>query len=91
MWGSWEIAYVPIKKWIIDPDVHGPLDGPDNDTVYVPTQYGEIVHTDLMTWGVTMVIEGEGALRCSLNLSPEVLATSPMYSSSQLAWACLNL
>ena len=29
-----------------------------------------------------MVIDGEGALRCSFNLSPKVLADSPMYSSS---------
>ena len=34
-----ELAYVPIKGWIIDPDAHGPLDSCD-DTVCLPTHYG---------------------------------------------------
>ena len=51
----------------------------------LPIHYGEVVvHTAVMRSGVCMVIEGEGALRCSINLSPKVLADSPMYSSLQL-------
>ena len=34
---------------------------------------------------------GDGALRCSLNLSPKVLSDSPMYSSGQLMCGNLNL
>ena len=34
---------------------------------------------------------GEGALRCSLNLSPNVLDVSPMYSSSHSNLSHLNL
>ena len=71
--GQLELAYVPIKGCIIDPDVHLLLDGP-GDLVHLPTHYREIVHTDAMTRGATMVIDGERALRCSLNLSPKVLA-----------------
>ena len=54
-----ELAFVPIREWIIDPNVHGLLDGPGDD-VCLPTHYVENVHTDAMTLGVTMVIEGEG-------------------------------
>ena len=55
-----ELAYVPVKGWIIDPEVHGILDGPDN-TVCLPTHYGETVHSDVMTSGVSMVIDwGQG-------------------------------
>ena len=42
--GKLELAYVPIKGWIIDPDVHGLLDGHGN-TVHLP-HYREMVHTD---------------------------------------------
>ena len=55
--GQLEHAYVSIKGWIIDPDVHGLLDG-HGDLVYLSTHYGEIVHTDAMTRGVTMVLNG---------------------------------
>ena len=84
------IAYVPLKGWLIDPDVHGLLDAPGN-VVYLPTHSGEIAHTNTMTRGVTMVIDGGGTLRCSLNLFPKVLTNSPMYSSSQPTWSHLNL
>ena len=53
--GQLELANVPIKGWIIDPDVHGLLHGPC-DVVCLPTQYGKVVHTDMMTCGVSMVI-----------------------------------
>ena len=43
-----ELAYFPIKEWIIDSDVCGLPDGYGN-TMHLPTHYGEIVHTDVMT------------------------------------------
>ena len=46
--GQLELACVPIKEWIIYPDIHGFLGGPGN-TVYLPTHYGETVHSDAMT------------------------------------------
>ena len=46
--GQLELAYVPIKRWIIDPDVHSLLYSPFN-IVCLPTNYGKIVHTDAMT------------------------------------------
>ena len=55
--GQLELAYVPIKGWITDPDVHGFLNGPGN-TVRLPSYYGEIVHSGTMTWVVAMVMMG---------------------------------
>ena len=46
--GQLELAYAPIKGWSIDPDVYGLLDDPGN-ALYIPTHYGETVHTDVMT------------------------------------------
>ena len=40
-----------------------------------PAHYTEVVQVGSVTSGVTMVMDGEGAFRCSLNLSPNVLAT----------------
>ena len=81
--GQLELAHVPIGGCILDPDVHG-LHG-SGSTLCFPTHYVEIVHTDAIISGVTTAIDGEGALRCSLSLFPEVLVTSPMYSYSQSA------
>ena len=60
-----ELAFVPIREWIIELDIHGLLDG-HGDDVCLPTHYVENVHTDAMTLGVTMVIEGEGGLEIIL-------------------------
>ena len=38
-----------------------------------------------------MLVDGGGALRCSLSLSPNVLQDSPMYSSGQFICGHLNL
>ena len=43
-----DLAYVPVKGWIIDPDVHGLCHGSGN-TVHLSTHHEEIVHTDAMT------------------------------------------
>ena len=55
--GQLEWANVPVKEWIIDPDVLGHL-GVPSDGVCLPAHYGEIVHTNAMPRGVTMVIDG---------------------------------
>ena len=88
--GQLKLAYVPIEGWIIDPDVQGLLDG-SCDVVFHPTYYGKVVHTEVMTCGVTMDISGDGNLRYSLSLSPKVLAESPMYSSSYSTMSYLYL
>ena len=48
----------------------------------LPNHNGEVVHPDVMTCAVGMVINGEGAMRCSVSLSPRVSTDSPLYSSS---------
>ena len=55
--GQLELAYFPIKGWIIEHNVHGLLDGP-GDIMHLSTYYGEIVHPDTVSRGVTMVIDG---------------------------------
>ena len=45
--GQLEFANFHVKGLIIDPDVHGLLDGPGG-VVCLPASYGEIVHTDVM-------------------------------------------
>ena len=42
--GQLEFDNVPVKGWIIDPDVHGLIYGPSS-VVCLSTHYGEIVHT----------------------------------------------
>ena len=89
--GQLEIVYIPVKGWIIDPDVHGYFDG-TSDIVHLPTLYGEIVYTECND---QRCYHGHRwrreALRCSLNLSPKVIVKLPMYSSSQSSWSHLKL
>ena len=54
-----ELASVPVEGLIVEPDVYSLLDGP-GDVVHLPTYYGEIVQTDAITRGVTMVKDGGG-------------------------------
>ena len=70
--GQLDFANVPIKGWIIDPDVHGLPDGP-LDVVCLSTHYGKVVHTDIMTCGASMVIGG----REGLKIFPELFPKSP--------------
>ena len=88
--GQLKFANVPVKGWIIDPDVHGLFDG-SSGVLYVCAHCGEIVHADVMPRSVAMVIDGEGALRCSLSLSPKVIADCPMYSFAQSTWSHVYL
>ena len=74
-----ELANGLIKVLIIDPDVNA-LFMVVVIFVHLPTQYGVVVNTDMMTCDVAMAIDWGGALRHSLSLS---LTDLPMYSSSQ--------
>ena len=80
----------PVKGWIIDHDPHDLFDGPIG-IVHFLDHYGETVQTDVMPRGVTMVIDGEGALKCSISLSSKMLADSTIYSSLQSTWSHLYL
>ena len=84
-----ELANVPIEGWIIDPVIHGLLDGLCN-VMHLPTHYGKGIHPGMMTCGVGMVQMGERVLKCSLHLSPKVLADSTKYSSSHSNLSHLN-
>ena len=55
---QWELSYVLIKEWIIDPDAQALHDG-TGDVVCLPTNYGEIVHTDAVTRSVTRIVCGK--------------------------------
>ena len=57
MWGSWNLSAFPLKGCIIDPDLNGLPDSPAY-TVHLPIHCGEIVHNDVMIWGVTMATDG---------------------------------
>ena len=58
-------------------DEHGLLYGP-GDILGLPIHYGEAVKFDGMTCGVGMAIDGGGALRHSLYLSPKFLPIPPI-------------
>ena len=68
--------------WIIDSNVHGLLDDL-GDVVHLPTHYGDIVHSDAKTQGITMIKDKEGGLEMFLEPFPNALAKSPLYPSSQ--------
>ena len=53
-----ELAIVLTEGWITDPDVHSLCYGPGG-VVCFPDNYGDIVHSDVMTSDVGMVV-GEG-------------------------------
>ena len=53
--GQPKLSNIPTDGWIIDPDVHGLLDGSCN-IVCLPTHNGEVVHPAVMICGVGMII-----------------------------------
>ena len=73
-----------IKGGIVDHNVYGFLDFLGK-AMLLPAYYAEVIHGGLLVNGVL----GEGALRCFLHLSLNVLADSPMCSSSQSAMSHL--
>ena len=88
--GQLELSSVPVKGWVIDPDVYGLLYGPCN-VVCLPTHHGEVVHTDVMLRDVAMFIDRWRGPEVSLRLSPKVLVDSPVYSSLQSSLSHLFL
>ena len=54
--GQLDFTNVSIQGWIIDPDVYDLLDGPCHVEL-LPTHYGKVVHPDVMTCGVGMVMD----------------------------------
>ena len=59
MWHDWnlELANVPVKGWIINPNIHGLLYG-HCEVVLLSTNYQKVVKTYAMTRDVAMVIGG---------------------------------
>ena len=54
--GQLELVNVSAKGWIIDPDVHGLCDD-THDGMCLPPHNTEIILTNVMTRGVTMVTD----------------------------------
>ena len=84
------LAYVLIQGWTIDPYKHWFFYQP-GEVLLLPTHYAEILKWGSMTRGVAVVLYGEGAFRCSLYLSQNVLDVSLKYSSSHSNLSHLNL
>ena len=74
-------ACVPVKGWIVDSCVYCLFDGSDYILV-LPPHNTKVVNGGAVTSDVKMVIYWEGAFRDSLNISPNVLTDSLIYSSS---------
>ena len=55
--GQLELATIPFEAMIINPDVHGLLCS-CCDVAHLPTHYGEVVDTDVMTSDFGIVIDG---------------------------------
>ena len=79
----WQMVFanISIQGWIVDPDVKSLFYCP-LEVLFLPSNNVEIFNTYAVTSGVKMVKYGGGAFWCSLNLSPEVLEDSLIYSSS---------
>ena len=59
-------------------DAYGLL-GVSCDSLWFPVTNSETFRADGVSCGVAVVVEGDGALRFSLSLSPNVLPDSPMW------------
>ena len=83
-------AYVLVQGWLIDPNGTLILISLEMFCSSLPTILKLLM---LVVWPVVLLWSciGDGAFRCSLNLSPNVLAVSPIYSSSQSNLLHLNL
>ena len=62
-----------------------------SEVLVLPSHYTEIINCCGIICDVAMVIYKGGALRCSLNLFPNDLEDSPIYSSSQSTLLHFNL
>ena len=74
-------AYVLVEGWTIHPYVYCFCDSSDQVLV-LSLHYTEVINGGTMISDVKMVIYWRGGFRCFLNLSPNVLDDSPIYSSS---------
>ena len=79
----WQMVFGngPVEGWIIHPYVKCFFNCFSKVLVF-PPHYAEVVNSWWMTCHVIMVIDRKWHLRCSLNFSLNVLADSPIYSSS---------
>ena len=84
------LAHISVEGWIVHPDVNSFFYGSDEALVLSPHN-AEILNGGIMTCDFWWSYIGEGAFRCSLNLSPKVLDDPPMYLSSQSTLWHLNL
>ena len=83
-------AYIFVKGRIIDPDEHR-FFYQSGEVVSPPSHYTKIVDVGIGTTDGTVVIDRGGGLEVFLNLSPNVLAVSTIYSSSHSNLSHLNL
>ena len=77
-----EFAYISVQGWIVD-TYKQCFCYCSFEVLVLPPHYTKIFYSDVVTSDVGVVKYGEGAFCCSLNLSPNTLEDSPMYSSSQ--------
>ena len=71
-------------------DVHSLLNVP-SDSLWLPVNNGKTFRVDWVLSRVAMMVDRDGALRCSLSLSPRVLHDSHIYSPGQYICGHLNL
>ena len=74
--GELELAIISVKGLIIDPDVQGLLFGP-SDILHLSNNYGKVVHTDVITRDVAMVIDGGRGHEVFLQPFPKSLCRFP--------------
>ena len=79
----WQVvfAHISVASRVIHSNVDGLLDGSGDAMILSSNDLG--FSTDVL-WPVVLSCSqiGDGAFKCSLNLSSKVLANSPIYSSS---------
>ena len=77
------LTQVSVQRRVIGPDKLGFFDV-SCCALCLPVDYAETVWADWMSCGTGVLVDGDGALTCSLSLSLNVLSVSPMYFSGQL-------
>ena len=77
-------ANVSVQGWIINPYLYS-----SSVVLGLPPTCTVVVNICVVTFGVEMVINWNRGLQMFLNLSPNVLADSPMYFSSYFTLAHL--
>ena len=102
--GQLELHHVPVEIWIIDPDVHGLLDGPCN-VVWLPAHNGEAVYLVMIACDAGMVIDGRRSpemflkpfpkgpykFPCVLLITLQPITFKPIYYSTLLCNVFLAL